>query len=160
MLYKNKEICLSDLIINAKFVDGGRGENNEYDCWGLCLEVFRRCGMEIPDYSVVINDLSNPDVISAEDKASITKAINEYKISTFKRLNQPCVPCIVVLRYCLGNYYNHIGVYLGFNRFIHIATDRGCVIENLNSPVWRQRVEGFYFPQKYWSDINANSSNH
>lgn len=152
MFYNGKNINLADLILNAKFVDGGRGENDEYDCWGLCLEIFRRCDIILPDYSVVIDDLSNPKIISAENKVEINKAINNYKSDTFVRLKKPCVPCIVVLKYCLGNYYNHVGVFIGNGKFIHIASDRGCAIERLNFPLWKQKIEGFYFPKAYWRD--------
>ena len=151
MQYKGKNILLADLIMNAKFVDGGRGENYEFDCWGLCLEIFRRCNIILPDYSVVINDLSNPKIISAENKVDIDKAIDNYK-SAFIKLEKPCVPSIVVLKYCLGNYYNHVGTFISNGKFIHIASDRGCAIERLSLPIWRQKVEGFYFPKEYWSD--------
>lgn len=151
MNYNGKNILLADLVMNAKFVDGGRGENYEFDCWGLCLEIFRRCDIILPDYSVVIDDLSNPKIISAENKFDINEAINNYK-SAFVKLKKPCVPSIVVLKYCLGNYYNHVGTYIGNGKFIHITTDRGCAIERLSLPIWRQKVEGFYFPKAYWRD--------
>lgn len=152
MLYGDKYVSLNDLILNAKFVDGGRGENYQFDCWGLCREIFRRCDMILPDYSVVIDDLSNPKIISAENKEGISKAIQNYKLTTFIRLKTPYVPCVVVLKYCLGDYYNHVGTYIGYGQFIHISSDRGCVIEKLDSPLWRKKVEGFYFPKEYWSD--------
>lgn len=151
MKYNGKEISFTDLILNAKFVDGGRGNNYEYDCWGLCLEVFRRFDMYIPDYSIVTEDLSNPSIIGAENKEKITEAINNYK-SLFVKLTNPCIPCIVVLRYCLGNFYNHVGVYIGNNRFIHITSDRGCAIEKMDLFIWKHRIEGLYYPRKYWSD--------
>lgn len=152
MLYGKKFVSLNDLILNAKFVDGGRGEKYKFDCWGLCREIFRRCDMILPDYSIVVDDLSNPKVISAENKEEISKAIQDYKLTTFIKLKNPCVPCIVVLKYCLGKYYNHVGTYIGYGQFIHIASDRGCAIEKLDSPLWKQKVEGFYFPKEYWSD--------
>lgn len=145
-------ISFVDLIKHAKFVDGGRGDNYEYDCWGLCLEVFSRFGITLPDYSIVSNDLSNPIIIGAEDKEGIDKAINDYKLSTFVKLQNPFIPCIVVLRYCLGNFYNHIGTYIGFNRFIHITSDRGCTIEKMSLSTWKTRIEGFYYPRSYWSE--------
>lgn len=148
----NEKISFTDLILNAKFVDGGRGNNYEYDCWGLCLEIFHRFNMFIPDYSIIINDLSNPSVIGAEDKESISKAINNYKNRLFIKLVSPCVPCIIVLKYCLGNFYNHVGTYIGENRFIHITSDRGCVIEHMNLCIWKSRIEGFYYPRDYWSE--------
>lgn len=152
MKHYDKNIGFTDLILNAKFVDGGRGDNYKYDCWGLCLEIFRRFNMDIPDYSIVVEDLSNPEIIGAENKEKIHEAINNYKNSLFVKLQQPCVPCIIVLKYCLGNFYNHVGVYIGNNRFIHISSDRGCVIEKMDLSIWKHRIEGFYYPRKYWSD--------
>lgn len=145
----NKQISYVDLITNAKFVDGGRGNNYEYDCWGLCLEIFKRFGMIVPDYSIITEYLSDPSIIGAEEKEKISEAIDNYKHSLFEKLSKPSVPCIIVLKYCLGDFYNHVGVYINDNRFIHITSDRGCVIEKLDSLVWRNRIEGFYYPKMY-----------
>ena len=82
------EISFTDLILNAKFVDGGRGNNYEYDCWGLCLEVFRRFDMYIPDYSIVTEDLSNPSIIGAENKERITEAMLDYVTEINKEITR------------------------------------------------------------------------
>lgn len=35
-------------LLGAKFVWGGRGPN-EFDCWGLVIEIYRRMGIELLD---------------------------------------------------------------------------------------------------------------
>src|SRR5690606_39227126 len=39
---------------------------------------------------------------------------------------------------------NHLGVCLGSVNFLHIMRARRAVIERLDSPLWRDRIEGFY----------------
>ena len=36
-------------LLNARFQYNARGENNRYDCYGLCMEVSRRMGRELPE---------------------------------------------------------------------------------------------------------------
>jgi len=42
---------------------------------------------------------------------------------------------------------NHVGLYLGNGRFIHVSSSKGCVISSLDSPVWQ---EGFLFGTRVW----------
>ena len=58
-------IKLDDLI-GLPFIDGGRDPSVGFDCWGLSTEVFRRYGIELPDYK-----------ISCEDASRISRQIDE-----------------------------------------------------------------------------------
>lgn len=145
----------TDLILNSKFVDGGRGENYEYDCWGLTMEVFRRYGIELPEYSISCANASQR--IKAEEIEKIDKEINSHRGEWTRCTNGDNVPALVVIRFTTAQLYNHVGVYIGCGRFIHIRKDIGCSIEQVDNILWRKRVDGLYIPR--WVDYdNINNS--
>jgi len=37
---------------------------------------------------------------------------------------------------------SHVGVYVGYNEFIHASTSRGVIISNLNEKYWAERYAG------------------
>ncbi len=123
----------SDLL-GKPFKDGGRGPD-AYDCYGLAQEVFRRHGIELPDYRVSCEDASRIDATIEQEKPLWTE------------LDIPVVPCLVVLRFN-SRVYNHVGVYIGKGRFIHTAKKTGVRIDRINDAYWRNRIEGFYLPKR------------
>lgn len=123
-----------DDLIGRPFVNGGRGPDN-FDCWGLALEVFRRYGMELPDYK-----------ISCEDISRINGQIDNKKNEWRRCEGEIPVPALVVIRFNEVIFCNHTGVYLGENRFIHTREKIGVNIDRIDSPAWRRKIEGFYIP--------------
>lgn len=121
-------------LIGLPFVDGGRNPNIGLDCWGLSTEVFRRYGMELPDYK-----------ISCEDASSISHEVNEQKQFWRRCEGEISVPALVVIRFSV--YCDHTGVYIGNGRFIHTRKEVGVNIDRVDSPAWAKRIEGFYVPE-------------
>lgn len=130
-----KEAPYVDLI-GKKFVDGGRGPG-AYDCWGLVCEVFRRYGMELPDYR-----------ISCLESSRIGAKIDEERPAwvQYPKANPP-VPSVVAIRFN-SPVANHLGVYVGGGRFLHTAQKMGVNVDRIDHPYWRQRIEGFYLPKE------------
>ena len=122
-----------DDLIGAPFVDGGRGPD-EYDCWGLAKEVYRRFGIELPDYA-----------ISAMDAKNIGAKMNEEKPKWIQVSPPLPVPCLVVIQMDCGSWANHVGVHIGFNKFIHAYRKTGVVIDRIKD--WRSMIVGFYVPR-------------
>lgn len=122
-------------LIGKPFVDGARGPA-AYDCWGICMEVFKRCGYSLPDYP-----------ISATDKESISAAIEDGK-NVWKMIEQPQAPCVVIMRLGSHTLINHCGVYVGEGKIIHTRNKVGAVIERLDTPLMRRIVKGFALPPK------------
>ena len=56
---------LNDLI-GGRFVNGGRSVAKGLDCWGLVMEVFRRYGVELPDFTVDAFACIAIDVLAGE----------------------------------------------------------------------------------------------
>ena len=122
-----------DDLIGKPFVDGGRGPD-DYDCYGLAIEMFRRAGIAIPEQP-----------ISCMDTPKIAAEINNQR-PAWIHLTSPQAPCMVAIRLSPG-IVNHVGVYIGGGRFIHAYRNAGGVCVNrISDPIWERRIEGFYIP--------------
>ncbi len=124
---------LSDLV-GKPFADGGRGPD-AYDCWGLVCEVFKRYGIELPDYK-----------ISCEDASRIDNEIDSQRRQWRRCEGEIPAPSLVVIRFNEVVFCNHTGVYIGSGRFIHTREKIGGNIDRIDSPAWRRKIEGFYIP--------------
>lgn len=124
---------VSDLI-GAPFVDGGRGPEG-YDCWGLVCEVFRRYGVELPDYKLCCYDSERFFGLFCGE------------LPRWKRCEPPEIPSIMAIKLNFP-VVNHVGVYVGDGKFLHAREKTGVVIERVDTPQWRHRVEGFYVPEE------------
>ncbi|HWR42778.1 C40 family peptidase [Sporomusa sp.] len=126
-------IKLDDLI-GLPFIDGGRDPAVGLDCWGLSAEVFRRYGINLPDYK-----------ISCEDASRIHSEVKDQQACWRRCEKEIPVPALVVIRFTV--YCDHTGVYIGQGRFIHTRKSIGVNIDRIDSPAWAKRIEGFYVPE-------------
>lgn len=123
-------------LIGKPFENGGRGPD-KYDCWGLCCEVYRIYGLKIPDYQVYCYDSEKFNELFIEESPSWVKY--------FYPEDAP-IPSIVAFRVS-SRYVNHAGIYIGNGKFLHTREKTGVVIERLDAPQWRHRLEGLYAPE-------------
>lgn len=118
-------------LLGIPFVDKGRDRNTGLDCYGLVKEVYKLGGLNIAEYDDILSDtLTCGECLT-----------NKH----WQRIEQPKEPCLVCIR--LGaprGVVNHVGVYIGDNRFIHTRIKKGVVIDRLDSPAWRGLIEGYY----------------
>jgi cell wall-associated NlpC family hydrolase len=121
-------------LIGLPFVDGGRDPTTGLDCWGLSTEVFRRYGVDLPDYK-----------ISCEEASLIHSKVNKQKQFWRRCEGEIPVPALVVIRFAV--YCDHTAVYIGHGRFIHTRKGVGANIDRVDSPAWAKRIEGFYVPE-------------
>lgn len=122
-----------DDLFGTPFVDGGRDPRTGLDCYGLVLEVFRRHGLTLPDFTV-----------SCDDSPGI-HAIVDAERACFRRCEgTPPVPSVVVIKLLSDGLCNHTGVYVGDGEFLHIMRKRGVTRARLDDVVWRHRIEGIY----------------
>jgi cell wall-associated NlpC family hydrolase len=122
-----------DDLIGLPFADGGRGPN-KYDCWGLVREVYRRFGVNLPDYP-----------ISAWDTVKIGDKMAQEKRAWLEVKKPLPIPALVVIQMTCGSWANHVGVYIGENRFIHAYAKTGIVIDRIKN--WQSSIAGFYVPR-------------
>lgn len=120
-------------LIGTPFIDGGRDKEIGLDCWGLAREMFRRQGIDVPDYQ-----------ISAMRTAEIAREMTAEEMD-WTRLEAPEKGCLVLLRLDPEVWANHVGIYLGGGKFIHAYRATGVCIDRLTR--WRSRIVGFYQPK-------------
>lgn len=125
----------SDLI-GKPFANHGRGPES-YDCYGVAIEAFRRCGIELPEFW-----------ISCRDESTIEKTIlAEKKSGRWIRLTKPQVPCLIVFKFnSKEDRMNHVGIYVGFGEFLHTSEGSGVHVGRINHPYYRNVIEGYYIP--------------
>lgn len=132
MLNVNQLIDISDLV-GAPFIDGGYGFNDGgFHCWGLVWEIYRRLGKNLEKNN-----------ISCYNIPMIEKKIEEERLR-WSRISCPAMYCVILMRINSPKVYNHIGVYLGNNKFIHAREGSGVCIDKLDSPAWKNNIRGFY----------------
>lgn len=117
-------------LIGKQFAYGGRGPD-EYDCYGLCMEVCRRRGILLPDFG------------TSPSSPAIHGMIQRGK-ERFVRLDRPEPFCLVTFM-IKAPYTSHVGVVLDDRvRFIHIFRKTRVCVERLDMPQWSWRTTGFY----------------
>jgi cell wall-associated NlpC family hydrolase len=128
-------IKISDLI-GIPFKNRGRGPE-EYDCYGLVQEIYRRCGIDIPDYTVNALDFMAVNAVYQENKKIwIPTERPEFPDVLAMKFNSPLV--------------NHVGVYLGNHQFVHAREGSNSCIESTEHVYWKRAIVAYY----KWSGLN------
>lgn len=125
-------------LIGVPFANRGRDIAKGFDCYGLVMEVYKRCGKHIPEYYADYNDTKAVNKLITE-KTAIKSNWEKVDIN-----NMP-VPCLLAISCGTPKgVVNHTGVYIGNGRFIHIREKTGVCVDRINSPAWRRIIEGAY----------------
>ena len=118
-------------LIGVPYIKGGRDPSKGLDCYGLCIEIYRRLGKILPEFhSSEENDIIHTTILSAKQ--------------LFERFEDPVSYSLVpfIIR---PPFVTHIGVVLeNKDSFIHILRKKCCVIERLSDPFWNKRMQGFF----------------
>ena len=104
------------------------------DCYGLVYLFYKyELGIELPTY---LNTYNHDNI------NSITEIIRKEK-ELWTKIQTPKKFCCILFN--VNGLYNHIGIYLGKNLFLHSAEVRkeSC-IERITHPFWKTRIEGYY----------------
>lgn len=112
-------------LIGKKFAYGGRGPD-EYDCFGLLMEMHRRCGQEITDYG---SPTEGPAIISI-----MLDKVQQWR----KTESHPGASMLIRLPHTM-----HVGFVLPYNKFIHTwERSGGVTVEYMRD--WKHRILGYY----------------
>lgn len=125
-------------LIGVPFKNRGRNVKEGLDCYGLVMEVFKRYGYNIPEYTADFDDIDKVNEL-IQNKTSIK--------SNWKRveLNDISAPCLLAIRFGVPKgVVNHTGVYIGDGKFIHIRENTGVCVDSVYSPAWCRTIEGCY----------------
>ena len=123
-------------LVGTKFVDGGRDVNKGLDCWGLVMEVFKRYGVELPDFTVdafafvMIDRLAN-------------KAMGSPSWEEVHYPESEDAPLVVLMK-MHPELITHAGVYIGDNRIMHTMKGTNAITSRASS--LKTRIVGYYRP--------------
>lgn len=108
----------SDLL-GLPFERRGRGPD-KYDCWGLAREMFRRAGVDVPDFQ-------SPDTVE-----KIADLISD-ECRSWRKVPIGTVGALLTFR--VEGVGAHVGYMLNGDRFIHAIEGEGVTTERLtNNP--------------------------
>lgn len=129
------DVTYADLI-GVPFKNRGRDIRAGFDCYGLVMEVYRRHGMLLPEFTADYDDC---------DKVSHI-IHGQTRSDTWQHVSAPLpVPCVVAIRFGVpAPLVNHTGVYIGDGKFIHIREKTGVCIESIHSIAWKHAIAGFF----------------
>lgn len=144
-------ITYSDLL-SARFEYNGRGENGNYDCYGLCMEVSRRMGKELPDVitpsgMVNMQDKLHSEVVSQAEWLAVSPSEGTWGtiegVSHMGTRQTFGIKEGAIAYFRVRGLLAHVGIIIGPDRFIH-AWDKagGVCVERLS--MWNSRLVGIY----------------
>jgi len=125
-----------DDLIGIPFAENGRGPE-AYDCWGLACAVYRLHGLSLPQHQ---QDTFDPAAIAA----AIERGSRDPR---WLPLPGPEPLAIIPIRRLIGGHgyvTNHLGVCLGGGVFIHALRHHGVRLDDLDSPLWRAAINGYW----------------
>ena len=121
-------------LVGKEFVDGGRDIATGMDCWGLVMEVFKRYGMEVPDFVVGAFACQAIDALAGE-------AVETREWEEVYRPEDRDVPLVVLMR-MHHDLITHAGVFVGGNRIIHTTKSTGVIVSRVDA--LKSRIAGYY----------------
>lgn len=125
-----------DNLIGREFVDGGRSMKTGLDCWGLVMEVFKRYGIEVPDFVVGAFACKAIDALAGE-------AVESREWEEVYHPVDKDAPLVVLMR-MHPNLITHAGVFIGNNKIIHTTKGTGVIMSRADA--LKSRIVGYYRP--------------
>lgn len=118
--------------VGIPYLENGRSTSG-LDCWGLVRLFYKQeFNIDLPSYLEEYSGSYDP---------KLPQIIENYKDNWTKT----CAPKLGDI--CLFNMLGeptHVGIYLGNTKFLHARQDQASVIESIQRPIWRNRLEGIY----------------
>jgi len=118
--------------IGIPFIDRGRSMIGA-DCWGVVYLFYKH------EKNITLPILDSYS--STKDTQSISEIIDAEKPS-WQAVDEPEEGDVIV--FTVGGFDTHVGVYIGRNRFLHAFKGTDSCIERLDSPTWKNRINGYY----------------
>jgi len=124
-------LCNLNDLIGKPFHEDGYGPDN-YSCYGLTVEVFKRFGIDIPR--------TNISVCACKDASQ--KEIKRHLKKYWKKETELKSPAFVVIRSVHPDYADHIGTYIGDGKLIHVTMNTNVVVDRIAN--WKHKIIGYY----------------
>lgn len=104
-------------LLGVPFERGGRGPDR-YDCYGLVIELYRRQGVNLPDF---------------ESPGTLEKIEQLLDDESKKWRKVPAMTPNSVIHFRVDTYGAHVGVMLDGDRFIHTTDGTGVTTDRIGS---------------------------
>lgn len=114
-------------LIGKPFEFGGRGPD-KYDCYGLVMEMYRRQGIELPDF-ITPNNLGEAEYL--------------MKQNAWRWRRTELRPGVIAHMQIVG-VHCHVGFVLSVSKMIHVYEASGGVCTERTNGDWRHRILGYY----------------
>lgn len=126
-------------LLGKQYLHNGRGPDH-YDCWGLCMEIYKRLGLGLPEF---LPQSPDPACIHTIVAAAVgANGRSPLQSAKFIEISKPEPYCLVSFM-VRPPYVTHVGVVLeDVNKFIHLMRKSRVTVERLD--LWAKRVKGFY----------------
>lgn len=118
-------------LLGKEFEYLGRGPD-KFDCLGLVIELFKRRGLEFPDYPSIV-DMHLRD-------AQFQSALSS---NLFTEVSVPSEHTVVLFN-LHRKYTTHMGYMLNGYEFLHIIEKANVCKSRIDIAEWSCRVKGFY----------------
>lgn len=123
-----------DLLFD-KFRYGGRGEIEKgiryWDCYGISREVLKRVGKDLPEFNYT------------DDLVEIAGLIEKNRDLILEKIDKPEPYCLVAIQ-VVPEAVTHCGVLLNHSSFIHMTEDHGPRVDSIDSPLWKNKLRGYF----------------
>ena len=137
-------------LFKTKYERGAKTPDT-HDCKSLTVEVLHRFGIPIKTEDIGV--LAVEEVISAMARneypySECDAAIIEKELSNgqWEKIDVPEKGCVVAMALDPMHHdlIQHLGVYIGENKFIQILEDTGVTTTNVNDRFFKRKIRGFY----------------
>jgi cell wall-associated NlpC family hydrolase len=127
-----------DRYIGVRFIDGGR-DFDGFDCWGLVKTYYREeRNIDLPEFNISSSDAKSIN-------KNMTSEANLKKWVAVEKINIQMGDVITMsLSSRHPDFVTHVGVFIGGGKFLHTIEGQTSTISNMISPMWNQRIRGFY----------------
>ena len=123
-------------LFGAPFVRGGRDVKTGLDCQGLFLEAMKSFGHEVENTDTA--EYATEVVAGLIAKAAVSEKWVKIEVP-----EEGCAVAIALDSLALDKT-DHLGVYIGENKFIHMLEKRGVVTNRIDDPFFKNKIRGFY----------------
>ncbi|MFK5976223.1 MAG: LysM peptidoglycan-binding domain-containing protein [Sulfurovum sp.] len=118
----NNIISLAKKKLGRRYVWGATGKKNTFDCSGLTTYVYKKNGINLPRRAIAQSKVGTKISRGNLKKGDLIFFDTSHRIK---------------------GYVNHVGIYIGNNKFIHASSaKKKVVITSLNKPFYSQRFRG------------------
>lgn len=108
-------------------------DSKSYNCWSFVKDFYKK------EFDIELNELQ----VTGDDDSNYIYEIYKQESTNWNQIKAPKKHCVLAL----SNEYpivDHVGIYLGDNKFIHNTQKAGVHISKMNDVIWKHKIVGCY----------------